>query len=78
MKIMEKDSQRKIGDDKITHILRKLYEVERTLSFILQSYTYVGDLVQSNTTLKTIVHDHTGARDQLREIMRSMGWNTNF
>ena len=66
------------GEKMSEQTLRELYEVERTLSFILQSFTHISGLVQSNDSLKAIVHDLTDARDQLREIMCSMGWKAQF
>jgi endogenous inhibitor of DNA gyrase (YacG/DUF329 family) len=62
----------------LEQLLRELYEVERTLSAILQSYTYLSGLIHQTPSLEAIVHDTTGARDQLREIMRSMGWRGPF
>ena len=59
-------------------VLRELYEVERTLSAILQTFTYISSIVQDYNTLKAIVHDLTGARNQLREIMCLMGWKSQF
>lgn len=58
--------------------LRELYEIERTLSFVLQSAINIPGLIQASDTLKAMVHDVEGARNQLREFMRASGWKGNF
>ena len=58
--------------------LRQLYEIERTLSALLQTATYIPALIKSSDTLKAMIHDIEGTRNQLRDFMRASGYKTAF